>query len=210
MKKTKIDTQWLFAIPVYTATLEESAQRRDGLIELVLKNKADHPGIQRSNLNAWHSQNNLHHWDDDNVRWLNQQIGEFAMSCLKHFGPPKFKFDILLQSAWANVCGLGGWNAPHNHIPNHWSGVYYLSVEDPADAAPNPDPGSKSGQIEFLNPIQLGSFFGLPTGVSYKPKNGQIFLFHSALMHLVHPHMTDFDRMSIAFNLDIVPSKTES
>jgi len=202
--KAKIDVQWHFATPVYAAVLDGHEQRRKAFIKLIMDEKAKHPGIKKSNQNAWHSENNLHHWNDDNVRWLNKQIGEFGMTCLKNFGKMPPRFDLVLHSAWANVCGVGGWNAPHNHIPNHWSGVYYINVEEPG---PPPDKGDKSGMIEFLNPIQLGSFFGLPTGISYRPKNGQIFFFHSALMHLVHPHFTDFDRISIAFNLDVIPGK---
>ena len=201
--KNNIAVERLFAIPVYRVMLNNFEPHREPLIKLIQAHRKKSPGIHRSNANAWHSENNLHHWDNDHVRWLNKEIGEVSMACLTNYGNLPKKFNLVLHSAWANICGLGGWNVPHNHIPNHWSGAVYLDVEDPEDDPKKRDKNDKSGMIEFLNPIQHGSFFGLPTGVSYRPKNGQIFLFHSALTHLVHPHFTKFERISIAFNLNI-------
>ena len=53
-----------------------------------------------------------------------------------------------IDAMWANVGGFGAWLAPHNHHPQAWSGVYYVS------GAPAPTPGEedRGGQIAFVNP----------------------------------------------------------
>lgn len=198
--QSEVDVQWHFAIPVFSVILADFELHRQALIDLILENKERNPGIQRTNRNAWHSAEDLHQWQHNSIAWLCRTIGEFAGGCVKHHGKAPQDFELVLRSAWANVSGYGGWNGPHHHLPHNWSGVFYVQVEE----SRNPDdPEDQSGAIEFVNPIQIASCFGLPSGVGHHPKDGQMFLFHSALQHLVHPHFADCDRISIAFNLDI-------
>jgi hypothetical protein len=62
-----------------------------------------------------------------------------------------------------------------------------------------------SGMIEFLNPTPWQSAIGRGGNFFYAPKDGLALLFPASLLHFVHPHASAIPRVSIAFNLNIVP-----
>lgn len=191
-----------FAIPIYSLVLEGFPQRKPAFEKLILDLRDKNPGIVRSNQNGWHSESNLHLMDDENIRWLNGQIADFSRTCIVDVDKSLKSADIILNSLWANVSDYGSWNAPHNHFPSHWSGVFYITVENCYD---HTDKKDKNGKIEFLNPNPLAGAYGQPNGVTYTPKDGQILLFPAMLQHLVHPNLTQNLRISMAFNLHVVP-----
>ena len=131
------------------------------------------------------------------MKWLNQHILGVVKSCIQGVRSAPAGGRVVLSSSWANVCGPGGWNAPHAHYPNHWSGVFYVDVEDSIDYE---DENEHGGEIEFLCPFNPSLSFGVVGNVTYAPRNGQIIVFPSALQHLVNPHFNDFERITVAFN----------
>lgn len=201
----KINKQLLFPVPLYITQFDDFMAHRQGLLDLVWKMREESPdGVKISNLNAWHSDKFMHRIDNPHVKWLVEKIGQFATPCIKDFGRLPADYKIVLVSCWANISGRSGWNAPHHHLPNHWSGVFYLDAEDSI----SDDPTDRTGKIEFMNPFPSVSGYQPVSGVAFKPVNGAMFLFESGLQHLVHPHFSDKERISIAFNLNIV-EKTE-
>jgi hypothetical protein len=65
-----------------------------------------------------------------------------------------------------------------------------------------------SGLIEFLNPTPWQSVIGRGGNVTHGPKDGMILLFPASIVHFVHPHSSEEPRVSIAFNLMVVPRAT--
>ena len=196
-----INKQLVFPVAVYSTKFDDFAEHRQGLLDLVHDIRSKSEGVKISNLNAWHSDKNFHRYDNPHVKWLNGKIGRLATACVKDFGRVPANYNIALVACWANVSPAGGWNAPHHHLPNHWSGVFYLDVEDTLNRTDKTD---RSGKIEFLNPAHFVSGFNPVSGVSFTPSNGQMFLFEAGLQHLVHPHFSESNRISIAFNLNIL------
>lgn len=201
--------QWHFAIPVFAKLLENAAHHQTPLIQLMNDRRAQSPGIAKSNLNGWHSETNFHLINHAAIHWLNQEIGSMAEDCIATLHPELKNFSIVMETCWANILGHGGWNAPHNHYPAQWSGVYYVDAEKQSQADTKKTnqkikTAVKDGKIDFLNPIPIAAGFGLPSSVSYTPKNGQMLIFPAMLQHMVHPHFKDTERYSIAFNLNIV------
>jgi len=192
---------WQFAVPIYSQDVEGASEHRQGLIDLIQKKQAESPGLKKSNKNGWHSEIDAHLWGNEHIKWLNEQIGTFSIECIKNANKDIKKFDVAIASCWANVSGHGAWNSPHCHYPHNWSGIFYVQVENTLDTNNPQDP---NGKIEFLNPVGLASAFDMPTGITYIPRDGLIFLFPSALEHLVHPNLTDNLRISIAFNLNVI------
>jgi hypothetical protein len=94
---------------------------------------------------------------------------------------------------------LAGYNAIHTHGRFHLSGVYYVK---------QPSVGSgESGMIEFVNSrFDHHIFQELNTNafapkISLRPKEGDMIVFPSTLLHSVYPNETDEERITIAWNL---------
>lgn len=198
----QINKRLHFSVPIFYCELEGFEEHRQGLRDLILEMKNNSEGLKVSNVNGWHSDNNFHTLDNPHVEWLRNQLGDIVVGCVNNAGQAPESYEVVLNSCWANVNGPNGWNTPHNHFPNHWSGVLYVDVEDCIDYD---DPAKRDGKIEFFNPIHLSTAFGLPGGVTYAPKNGVILMFHSPVQHMAHAHFVDHERVSVAFNVNVVP-----
>ncbi len=201
-----IQTDWHFAVPVFKTKLDDFPSHQEGLRSMLLEHQQKSPGLKKSNLNGWHSENNLHLQSHPDIQWLNQSIGQFAGECIAPFHPGQLEqTNVLLTSCWGNISGGNAWNAPHNHLPCQWSGVFYVDVEKSLEKN---QPKERQGLIEFMNPLPLGRHYHRPSVVTYHPEDGMILLFPGYLMHLVHPNLSPVQRISIAFNLEASTAKT--
>jgi hypothetical protein len=116
-----------------------------------------------------------------------RQLAEAFAEMIQQMGAPS----ILQMVGWA-VLGQPGdasLDTPHNHLPYHFSAVYYPEV--PTLQAPE-------GNIVFFDPREA---FAGGQPVQLPPQEGMMVLFPSWLKHSVVPlhHATD-DRISISLN----------
>lgn len=190
----------LFAIPLFSGVVSDAAEHREGLIRLIQEHRERSPGVVRSNRNGWHSGDDFMDLDDPHLRWVLGTVNRFATGALARYYNGWAHHEIRPGRYWANVLDKGGWNAPHHHVPNHWSGTYYVRVGELGTP-----PHDLSGMIEFLNPNPSMALFGRSGNYAIAPREGMILLFPSSLVHLVHPHIGESARISIAFNFDVVP-----
>lgn len=190
----------LFAFPLYATVVGGHEAHRQPLLDEIAAHRARGAGLRRSNRGGgWHSDESFLQSRHPSLGWVLQSVTAFARQALAPSYGQWARQELKLGSYWANVLPAGAWNAPHHHHPQHWSGAYYVSV--PAVGGTADDPG---GMIEFLNPSPVQSQWGQGS-FAYAPRDGAILLFPSSLVHLVHPHPGPGDRVSIAFNLDVVP-----
>lgn len=194
----------LFSFPLFSSGLAGFEAHNGPLLAEILAHRAAHPGIVRSNRNAWHSGDDLLALKSEHLGWVLQKVTRFARLALARYYQGWASQELTLGSCWANVLGSGGWNAPHHHFPCHWSGVYYVSVGRVGTGREDP-----SGLIEFLNPTPWLALFGQSGNAVYAPKNGLMFLFPSSLYHFVHPHFSDELRVSIAYNFNVVAKRPQ-
>lgn len=196
-----IQTTPLTVVPLFSAGLPGyDAARRQALTRHILDLRQRSPGIAVSNRYGWHSERDLHLRQDEDITWLMQQLAPFIRGCLESVHPDFRTANAVMTACWANVSELRAWNEPHSHLPSHWSGVFYVSVEDSLHAT---DPADKAGCIEFINPVPLGKVYGSSFSYWFRPRDGLALLFPAHVMHFVHPNQSDATRISIAFNLDL-------
>ena len=93
----------------------------------------------------------------------------------------------IINSMWANISNFGHYNVPHTHTPDEYpytkfSGVLYLATPQ------------NGGNIEFLNPLNINQH------IPITPIKNSLLIFPSPIPHLVHPNLSQEDRISIAFN----------
>ena len=108
--------------------------------------------------------------------------------------------------AWANINRAGDYHDPHNHPHAYLSGTYYLKM---------PGEGAKKRQRSDVRPNAI-TFYDPRTGfnmssirndpyvdpeLTVMPKPGLLMMWPAALMHFVHPNLSDETRISLSFNI---------
>ena len=86
---------------------------------------------------------------------------------------PSCRWYLELKDLWGQVYNEGDFQESHDHVPNHWSFVYYV----------NTPRGS--------SPLVFES-----SGKKFRPKAGQVIIFPAWLMHYVPP--TTKNRISLS------------
>ncbi len=191
--------------------LPDDFAARAPLKQLILDRRNADRGVIRSNINGWHSTDDMLDWGGAHARSIINIAGSMAATMVKtHQNAHPGKADWRC-TMWANVSGRGAAN--HFHAHNGWlvSGVYY--VDDGYDGANDPALG---GKIVFRDPRypmaymhRDGVNFSDPGGrlvqPSYgiRPKTNMMLLFPAWIDHGVDSYFGAGQRISIAFNMDV-------
>jgi len=192
----QIVPQPLFPSLVWTTVFDDRASFNAGLLELAYQMKKKDPdGVANTNVNGWQSPNivqNLDEFEEINRRIIQvcQRIGES-----QHFSPNL----IYRHQAWVNISPSGASNSIHYHANCHFSGVYYISLEEP-----------DCGSIFFRDPRVASRMLTYPTDkatdfttseVRMRPEEGRLYVFPGWLEHGVEINQSAADRISISFNV---------
>ena len=96
----------------------------------------------------------------------------------------------------SNINDNTAWNAPHLHNGCWYSGVFYIKAD-----------GDEGNFMAIDTDCKVVSDFPYSPRESQNwklaPRTGHLFLFPSALMHMVEPNLTQKDRYSISFNMNM-------
>jgi len=127
--------------------------------------------------------------------FIKQAVQEVHISCGLD---GKLKF----SRSWANINRKYSYHEAHHHCPNIWSGVYYVQAQE------------NDATISFINSNILNSSWPYNAKKLYnndlnssqttcKTQTGMLLIFPSYLQHKVDQQMSDGERISIAFNMDL-------
>jgi uncharacterized protein (TIGR02466 family) len=106
-----------------------------------------------------------------------------------------------IMNSWINIAEKNVSHDFHAHPGYTIAGVYYFRVSD------------EQGGISWNNPNPLIYNAGFPEGrtspqcIEFIPEDGDILLFPAWLQHGTHKNTTDEERISIAFNVNYIPSE---
>lgn len=192
----------LFSTPILTMRLPDMAGVNAAFLDWVQHRRTVDPtGIQRSNLNGWHSVPDLAIRKGEPCAPLLDRVVAVTRELLRaHYRrvtdavPP---LELAVQ-AWVMVLGRGGFVAPHDHAGAHWSGVYYATAGD-----------GETGALSFLHPVSgVVNVPGLPADpceFSIQPEPGLLVVFPAWLRHYVQPYQGTSLRVSLSFNATLRP-----
>lgn len=191
----------LFSFPVFSTMIGGYAAHRQALIDEIQAHRRQHPGLRRSNRgsDAWHSDEAFLQARSPALTWVLQNVTGYARRCLGPLYQDWAGAELRMGSYWANVLPPGGFNAPHHHFPQHWSGAFYVSTPPKVEGA-----DEHAGCFELVNPNPWQSTWGGGNSV-HEVREGMILLFPASLVHYVHPNGSEGDRISIAFNFNVAP-----
>jgi len=177
----------LFAIPIYinytTADLTSLEQQ---IIKL-----SEGPGVDISNDGGWQSR-------DHNLKLVNDLVGIHIKKYFRMLGNEHQEYTITSQ--WANINDPGTANIMHTHGDADFSGIVYINVTE------------DSGDLFIHNlhaPVKniIKQFpFAMNAGTGHKiaPENGMVVLFPGNTPHSVLVNRSAENRISVAFNIDII------
>lgn len=147
-------------------------------------------------------------WQSDTLSIPNAQIELLVDAVIQRVSALKsrlgFKDDvkIYLNNLWININQKSSFNRPHVHPGSILSGTYYVDCD------------INSGNIVFKHP-SMGHQYSLKEDSiidftefnaatwSVRPEIGKLIIFPSWLEHYVEPNVSDRERISIAFNIEI-------
>ncbi len=200
----------LFATPLVIHDWPNSEQfNRD--FEVLVRNSEEndeHGYGTRSNAGGWQSPGNLITWKDPVVEIFRQRIEKMVNNLLQEVARDTGKnrsFKLLID-AWANINRKGDYNIVHTHPNCMYSGVYYVQQGDLEKTIPY------SGLLEILDPREAANYiqirhtvFDAREFVENIP--GRMLLWPSWLKHWVHPYQGEGERISVAFNVNVVENE---
>jgi uncharacterized protein (TIGR02466 family) len=197
----------VFATPLVVHDWPGSESHNAELQKLVLGKEAEDVknGITRSNAGGWQSAGNLITWKERCVETFRQRIEKLVTNLLQELIRDEGKdrsFRLLIDS-WANINRRGDYNVVHTHPNCMWSGVYYVTPG-------NPDPDVPyGGLLELLDPREAHNYIQVTNTVLdarhfFKNEPGRMLLWPSWVKHMVHPYVGEGERISIAFNVNVV------
>ena len=197
----------VFATPLVVHDWPGSESHNAELQKLVLGKEAEDVknGITRSNAGGWQSAGNLITWKERCVETFRQRIEKLVTNLLQELIRDEGKdrsFRLLIDS-WANINRRGDYNVVHTHPNCMWSGVYYVTPGKPDPDVPY------GGLLELLDPREAANYIQVPNTVLdarhfFENKPGRMLLWPSWVKHMVHPYVGEGERISIAFNVNVV------
>ena len=179
------------------------------LENIILEKEQKDKGVTFTNVGGYHS-SAINLEKEKGFKCIYDYINE-CMEVILFENNYKLNLGILSSHGWININRKGDFNREHVHPDCHWSGVYY--VKTPANCGElrfhNPIVASsmvKSGHLLNLTSSNIKTSFFL-NSIPLDPYEGSILIFPSWLFHSVDPNRSNYDRISISFNIDIVTPK---
>ncbi|MDR3637174.1 MAG: putative 2OG-Fe(II) oxygenase [Isosphaeraceae bacterium] len=178
----------LFATPLVTTTLDNVDPRKIATVVCALRDA----GFMYSGpmVAGLQTQGNFLLIDHPEVRKLRDAFVDVIAAVTNA------QDHVLSTRGWANILRKGDASAdtPHNHLPNHWSAVYYPQV---------PALTGHEGHLLVIDPREV---FAPGQPVAVPPQTGMFVMFPSWLRHSVVPmRQADGERISVSLNAIIGP-----
>ncbi|BAZ41877.1 hypothetical protein NIES4101_78450 [Calothrix sp. NIES-4101] len=190
-----------FPTPVWHFTVDNYQQLNSILLqEIDAEQQCDRQGEKWSNVLGWHSVNNLH--ERKHFYEFTQIIHKNVLEVAHFLRWDLQKFSLNITTCWAIVNGKLASNSVHNHPNSILSGVYYLKAPENCGGLFFSDPRPASQML--IPPVVEFNLWTLPK-VSYKPYEGTMLLFPSWLLHGVEMNMSEETRISLSFNIGMIP-----
>ena len=156
---------------------------------------------QHSNYGGWHSKQIREY-----VPILSDLFGQVTarlQALHKHFNF-KDTLHLNIDNFWVNINGKGHANMPHTHRGWTFSGVYYVQAPENCGDLVVVHPSQQFPYHYQEQPFKDQSIKHSMSHVYYKPEAGKLIIMPSWVQHLVQPNLTDTDRISIAFDVNLL------
>jgi uncharacterized protein (TIGR02466 family) len=175
----------------------------DPILDLCQRAKhLDPEGRKLSNQGGWQSMDfkaGVH----PELKQLEDKILSQAQQCVRDYGYVEEKCVVVIDNFWININGKNNSNSVHIHDSSFVSGVYYVKARD------------GQGNINFYKDYYQDYIIASQapihhytpisaSAISYPPRTGRLMFFPGSLPHGVESNQLDEERISIAFNVNLL------
>ena len=188
---TRRHVEYIFPTPLFISKIEDSSLLDDtitSLNRLTVDDIASEDALCKTTL------------DDLNLRYQFQDIKKVIDSEVRRvyddLGVIRSK--EIITCMWANMSKAANRHALHPHGNSYMSGVLYLSTPKDCGNIGFKDP--RQGNEIIVPDYTEDSIFKNRT-IEVEPKKGLLLMFPSWLYHWTKPHVDNFDRWNISFNV---------
>lgn len=187
----------IFPVPIFRSTFNNAISLQTSVVPILKDielNDSDpvrystngYTSYGKSNVFELEELNELKTFICSNVYDINQRIG--------------INNNIELKGGWFSINRQHSYHEMHNHIPDIWSGVYYVqaSTTDAALTFANKNLNSNWPYTSSMNTNYTSSV------VNCSVETGVLYIFPSYLNHKVDQQIEDNERITISFNFGAV------
>tara|TARA_R100000365_G_C2734396_1_gene64008 strand:+ start:72 stop:665 length:594 start_codon:yes stop_codon:yes gene_type:complete len=189
-----INKEYFFPTCIYLKDIPNAEKFNEDLTKHIIEWKHADKGLNKTNMNGWHSQTDMH--TKPEYQGLVKHLQEMQIEI---FQEEHLESEPLLGNMWANVNPPGGYNRSHLHPNSFFSGVYYIKAPKNSGALKliDPRPGAQV-IMPRRKPGELPPHFW--RDVNYAPLDGRIIMFPAWIWHEVETNMSAELRISVSFN----------
>lgn len=197
------ERQDIFAVPVFRGFYPKAEELKNDIVPLFKKiEKEDKNPIRYSANGYTNFRSNGHILALDELKELREWIGNIVA---KASGTIALDGNIQYSGSWFSIMRQYSYHEMHNHLPDVWSGVYYVQADE------------KDAGLTFINknqesnwprsPVKELNGYNSPV-IKVPVQTGMCIIFPSYLNHKVDQQLEDKERIMIAFNF-FVSQNTE-
>tara|TARA_B100000401_G_scaffold200743_1_gene135371 strand:- start:56 stop:661 length:606 start_codon:yes stop_codon:yes gene_type:complete len=192
----------LFPQPVFKYQIDNFKKINEELTKYIYElNKKDNIGVNKSNINGWHSRSFDFNEKENVPNKFYSHINSYIEDVFSKLGWEYDKTKIKCTSMWAIINKKGNFNIEHTHPNNYLSAAYYVKAPDNCGnfKATNPNILSRHIRAKTKQANELNS-----NSASIKINEGDLLIFPAYLPHSVEENKSDEDRVIVSFNIDIL------
>ena len=192
----------LFPQPVFKYQIDNFKKINEELTKYIYElNKKDNIGVNKSNINGWHSRSFDFNEKENVPNKFYSHINSYIEDVFSKLGWEHDKTKVKCTSMWAIINKKGNFNIEHTHPNNYLSAAYYVKAPDNCGnfKATNPNILSRHIRAKTKQANELNS-----NSASIKINEGDLLIFPAYLPHSVEENKSDEDRVIVSFNIDIL------
>ena len=189
-----IEKQFIFPTQVFRSVYDKSQELQKSVVpELLAKEKTDTSPVRYS-ANGYTSYGNENILENPLFEELKKLIDACVQECHKE---TKLQHTPSLKSSWFSINRKYTYHEEHNHLPDTWSGVYYIQADQdhPGLTLVNPNMKANWPRVNVTELNEANS-----PNVTCAAMTGSLIIFPSHLHHKVEQQMIDKERIMVAFN----------
>ena len=192
----------LFPQPVFKYQIDNFKKINEELTKYIYElNKKDNIGVNKSNINGWHSRSFDFNEKENVPNKFYSHINSYIEDVFSKLGWEHDKTKVKCTSMWAIINKKGNFNIEHTHPNNYLSAAYYVKAPDNCGnfKATNPNILSRHIRAKTKQANELNS-----NSASIKINEGDLLIFPAYLPHSVEENKSNEDRVIVSFNIDIL------
>ena len=191
----------LFPQPLFKYQVEDYKVKNKKLLDYIYElYEEDKLGVQKSNINGWHSKS-FDLQDKKNIpNEFFANINPFLVNVFKNYGWVYDPSKVVCTAMWAIINKQEDFNITHTHPNNILSSAYYVKAPKNCGdfIAENSNLAKRHLYPEIENKNELNADIA-----RIKVSEGDLLLFPAYLPHQVSKNESGEDRIVISFNVDI-------